>query len=206
MLFRSFFDFFLDDIEEIWIKRGGGPEIKDILIKKLDECKKYGIKGLTMFENKHPVGFGWVDVKTPHYGNIILHTIDPKYDEILAKSIIQLGYFNDVLLELIQFREELTFPEILISQNITQIERFRMGMRLDYGYDYPEIREGVTFSPLTPADIMTSSRVSYKAHKVSEDYLAYPDLNDPQKRIELEKKVFEGIYGPVIDAGSLLLK
>ena len=203
--YQNIIDFFEENLQTIWESRGGTDPIKDILDKKYAECKPYGIKGFVLYKQAHPCGFAWVDTKTPHYGNIMLHTFHAEDEAPLIEAVLKKDYFTDVLLELVQFKEKTSFRQHMLEKNIAEIVRLRMGMYLPEAYDYPSHQNEIAFIPLTKEHYPQSAHLSYIGHQVSNDYLLYPELSDPHKRKHLEKLVFDEIYGPVIQQSSYMM-
>lgn len=203
----QFTDYFLDAIQQTWIDRGFDVEVKDLLREKIlkSASEQEKIYGLVLFDKVLPVGIAWVENNTGKYGNIVLFCTNPAYRKQLIDSCLSAGYFNGVLLEIVTIEDTTEYHNYLNTLNLVKNSRKRMCYWLDEGNEISIKDHNFTFREMKQNDLDITGQMSYDAHKISKDYEMYPDLNDPIKRIELEKKVFNGLYGPIITPASLLL-
>ncbi|RAP38251.1 hypothetical protein DID80_02890 [Candidatus Marinamargulisbacteria bacterium SCGC AAA071-K20] len=203
----NFTEYFLDAIQNTWIERGYDVEVKDILREKIELVKEPNSKvtGIVVFDKILPVAIAWVENNTGHYGNVVMFSINPNYRSTLAEACIDQGLFDGVLLEIVVVEDTKDYHNYLDQKNLVKNSRKRMCYWLDEGNKIEIEDHPYKFELLTEKDLDISGQISYDAHMVSKDYEMYPDLSDPLKRIQLEKKVYNDLYGPVIKPASLML-
>jgi ribosomal protein S18 acetylase RimI-like enzyme len=203
----NFTEFFLDAIQNTWIERGYDVKVKDILREKIELVKEPNSKvsGIVLFDKVLPVAIAWVENNTGHYGNIVLFSMNAGYRQSLVDACLDEGLFNGVLLEIVVIEDTTDYHDYLNTKNLVKNSRKRMCYWLDEGNKIEIKDHPYTFKALTENDLDISGQISYDAHMVSKDYEMYPDLSDPLKRITLEKKVYNDLYGPVIKSASLML-
>ena len=199
---------FYDHIDSILDSRGVRDRIAPILDPKATLAGTPSVDGVMLFnEAQSPVGLGWIERVTPHYGNMIFHALTPHAKPLLAQTIYKKGWLLDFFAELIQFEDDLSpYQDTLLKLGAHENARQRMIRTMDTFSPYPAIKSSdISFKPVTIADIKISSTISYFAHQISRDYAGYPELENLAKRIELEQKVFNRLYGPIIPEASLFI-
>ncbi len=195
---------FIADIDRIWIEKNGVPGIGETLKQKMDMVGEGKIEGIMMFNGKLPLGIAWVEKVGHHYGNMVLHTIGDIEKEALIDGLWQSGALKEVLAELIHFSPTDDYREILLRKGFFENPRQRMALDLRQT-QVPELAEVdpiIGFEDITVDKVPISSPISMEAHKISKDQEHAPDLRSLDKRMELERMVFSGKYGPVVQPAS----
>lgn len=193
-------------IIDCWVSRGGGEDIEDYLNLKETELKAGKFIGVCVKEGKLFKGLALVDKITPHYGNVIVHALDPKYRGSIATALMDQKAIQDCLVEVIQFEDTEDYRNGFRALELPENKRMRMVKYLEEPVDMPELPSGFELSPLTRGDIEEASTVSYFAHKVSKDYEGYRDLESVENRVALETRVFDNIYGRFYPKASYMLR
>lgn len=201
----NFLDIVFQDVQAIWLKRGGPANIIEILNNKKKEISEDKLKGVMIFDHDLPVGFAWVELMNPKYGNMVMHTLAEVFQEPLADYMASSGMMDGAVLELIQFVTNTIYFDTFRRLGLYENKRQRMAKYLNEPIEKPEPRPDTELVLQTETHIPISSAISYRAHQVSRDYEQYCDLTDPEKRLGLEEAVFNGKYGPVIRPASVML-
>ncbi len=194
------------DIDRLWLEKGGLGQLSPFLIDKAFQAGMGKVTGNMLFFHNQPIGMYWVECLTPHYGNMVLHSLQPDCRAILAQHIVSEHLIDDVFAELIQFEDHSDFRAAFVQSGCYENPRQRMGMDLtQYLPQQSRQSPDLSFKLMTRDSIAASSEISCLAHKKSKDYDGYEDLEQVDKRILLEQRVFDGLYGPIIPEASLLL-
>jgi ribosomal protein S18 acetylase RimI-like enzyme len=199
-------DVIFDHIDKVWTAKNDAPGIRNILDNKLDEMKAGKIKGIILFDKKQPKGLAWVDKPTKHYGNMILHTLDIKYQKPLVKALVNSGLIDGALLELVIFEDTYLYDQAFKEHGLITNLRQRMAWFPPENFSCPELSKDISFTKMAKSKAAISAELSYDAHLVSKDYIGYPDLDNLDNRIALEKAVFDGLYGPIVEPASLFIR
>ena len=195
---------FLDDMEAIWVKRGGDPGMSDITKEKIINNKKAKVSGFFLCKNDKPVGVAWIEETSPSYGNISYHCLDEDLIPKLVTFSVEKGYLDNKLMELILIQDLAIYNRILQDLGMTENIRQRMSLWLDQTNLFEVDDGGYQFYKYGKESMKDASLMSFRAHQVSQDYVMYKDLMDPVRRIKLEERVFNEHYGPVIECGTLM--
>jgi ribosomal protein S18 acetylase RimI-like enzyme len=201
-------DIFLEDIKRVWLLKGGQADIADLLREKITgNTNTYQV--MILHEDAHPVGIGWLETLTPHYGNMILHALKPSAREPLTQAFINLGWLKTVFSELIQFDDSPEYFSVLKNSNLHENIRQRMCLDLS-SFVFKknlsdDIEQELTFIPILHAHKEITAQISVLAHRTSKDYEGYPDLENFEKRIQLEDHVYNGLFGKLVPDASLFI-
>jgi ribosomal protein S18 acetylase RimI-like enzyme len=196
---------FWEDIQRLWIERGGTGDVTSLLQDKAFQAGLGKVEGHMAFFQGQPIGMYWVERVTPHYGNMVLHSLHSECRALLVSHIISQGLIKDMFSELIQFEEHDDFRTAFVAEGAYENARQRMGLDTALFQRTLEPRPGLSFTKMSPETTRVSSEISCAAHLVSQDYKGYVDLENVEKRIILEEKVFGGLYGPIIADASFAL-
>ena len=196
--------FLLAEMEALWVSRGGDAGLKDILLAKCDSPTSQ-ITGLVFYDDKKPVGLAWGELTSINYGSMTYHSQDPKYRSAIVDMLVNQGFYDDVIMETVTMEETQEYVELLRAKKLTQNARHRMSTWL-MDHDYFEIPTlPYQFYFYNDEYIDDVAKISVLAHRVSHDYDMYPELVVESRRLDLEKKVLSGHYGPVVQSGSLMV-
>jgi ribosomal protein S18 acetylase RimI-like enzyme len=200
-------DVFMDHMESTWEARGGGPGLKASMKKKvLDEIGKK-ISGEILLHENEPKALYWLEITTPFYGNITLHALDETFAEGLALRAIEKGCFDNKQIEIVQVVETSVYRDVFREYDLTENKRERMALWLEEELFFQEEPTDfdLDYFLMTDEYIETMATMSYEAHQISRDYWMYPEMNDLQGRIGLEKKVFSGQFGDLVPEANLMV-
>ena len=200
-------DLFMDDMEKIWEERGGGPGLKASMKSKVEEEIGKKISGEILMDDGAPKAIYWLEITTPFYGNITLHALEEDYREPLAIRTIQQGCFENRQIEIVQVIETGVFRDTFREYDLVENKRERMALWLEKELYYREEPTDfdLEYFLMTEEYVETMATMSYHAHQISRDYWIYPEMNDLQGRINLEKKVFSGQFGDLIPEANLMV-
>jgi len=199
-------DVFLDDIVRIWVANGASDEIRDILKQKFPLLIDHKIKGVMLYDDQGPKAFGWVERTSPNYGNMILHTLYDQHKPVLVDTLVNSGLMDGGLFELIQFHDtNLAYRNAFVRHGLLENERQRMALFLDEPFPDIKERDDVELLPMRKKDALDFSTISFHAHDESKDYQGYKDMESIDGRLELEKLVYAGTFGKVINDANLFL-
>jgi ribosomal protein S18 acetylase RimI-like enzyme len=195
---------FWPSIAAYWESAGGVREIVPLLQERaIVSTAGIPTQGFIAYSHFQPVSFGWVERSTPHYGNLFVYSLHPEFRTLVPNEIVKAGYLNQVYVELVQFEDAPEYREALLAAGVSEFSRQRMGMELANFKPTVTKRDDVSLTFLKREDAESVGPVSALAHWVGQDYPGYSELEKPDERIMLEKKVFDGLYGTVIERGSL---
>lgn len=200
-------DVFLDDMETVWETRGGGPGLKDSMKSKILEEMGKKVSGEILYDNNQPKAIYWLEITTPYYGNITLHALEERYHEPLGLRTLQQECFTSKQIEIVQVVESSAYRDLFREYDLVENHRERMALWLEESLFFQEEPTGFDVDYFLMADeyVEIMATMSYHAHQVSRDYWMYPEMNDLQARIELEKKVFSGQFGELIPEANLMV-
>jgi len=198
----------IKDVVKIWVDMGSGDAIRGIMEKKCDELKLHDkVKGLGILDNTGALmAMGWVERNTERYGNMILHALKAEFKPILASELVRSGLMDNAFFELIQYHADpADYSKVFVTEGLFVNKRQRMAL-FEADYLPKELNlDGLHISPYTLEAQELTCDISQRAHVFSEDYKGYKDLEELPLRKELELRVFDGLYGPVIKEASFLL-
>jgi ribosomal protein S18 acetylase RimI-like enzyme len=194
-----------EEINRFWINKHGYPDIAEPLKQKIDQIINSKTQGTVVYDNNKPVSIGLVENITKHYSNIIVYSIAHKYHKVLVESIYNLGLLNNKLTELIKFEDSTGYQKHLTKVGLIPNIRQRMAKFLDNDTKFVK-PNNISFSKIKKKELPISAEISYKAHQISNDYQGYPDLDSLENRINLEKLLFQEVYGKVVKPACLFLK
>lgn len=197
---------FFADIERIWYERGGADEIKDILRLKFEGICSGKIRGYVLLDANEPAAITWVEKTSPYYGSVLFHALKPEFAEVMANYMANSELVQGATLELVRIEETTIYHEVFRRAGFVENLRQRMAMHLESGYIAPPAIEGLTVAAYQLEHNSVVSGISCRAHQVSKDYEHYCELNEPDKRLNLEANVHKGVYGEVVKEASLLLR
>ncbi|MCP4051377.1 MAG: GNAT family N-acetyltransferase [bacterium] len=197
-------DTFFKDIERYFNEKDILSIHNTLKIKKA-LMKRKRIKGFVMLKNQKPEGIAWVELVSNHYGNIVIHNMHEESQAELAEYIADSSIMDGAFLELISFVETDTYRNVFTSRGISQHERSRMALDLDNDFPFPDTAPYITFKEIEPEDIIITSRISFRAHQISKDYGRYSDLETIEKRLQLERIVFQEKQGRIVKPATILM-
>ncbi|RAP32847.1 hypothetical protein DID75_03770 [Candidatus Marinamargulisbacteria bacterium SCGC AG-410-N11] len=199
-------DVFINDMKQYWTEPDKvdqyANQMKTQVLKCSDPNSK--VRGLVAFDNEIPVGICWTEVSNKHYGHFTIHTIDDDSATALIQEMINQKHFDQALLELVQIKETPIYRDTCLSFKLIENERKRMACWLDKDVIYDEPDDDIEFFHMSLDTCDLTGKMSYDAHQVSHDYDMYPEMNNLNNRIALEKRVFGGLYGKVISETSIM--
>ena len=97
------------------------------------------------------------------------------------------------------------YKDALYAQPLIANIRQRMSLWLENRSFYIEETQPFTFSEYQKSDAEWAAELSIKSHSISKDYKMYNEMIYVENRIELEKRVWSGWYGDIINPASLVL-
>ncbi|MBH37508.1 hypothetical protein CL658_00555 [bacterium] len=200
-------DVFFDEIDTLYTQNEQAPISQDIK-KKLFEKSTFLIEAFIILKKKTAIGIFWVELTTPHYGNLTIYI--PNSDDLdqSISLIKQKGYFNKKIIELVAMVHFDEIKQLCFELNLTPNIRKRMYLwlnELNQGYVNQNVDFKYTFQPYTKDLTQWGATVSVESHKISKDYEMYEEMLYVDKRKRLEDRVMEGLYGPVLESSSLVL-
>jgi len=163
------------DIERCWLENGNTESIIPYLNDRIEGVKNHKIKGFLAYHNQAPIGICWAELPHKRYGNIFMHTIDPKYAPHLSIKLSRSGFLDGTVMELIQFRNPDDYINGFLGMGLSKKFRYRMGLLNE---DFPEFSENphqVTFEPLTVEHAAIIGELSYISHNHRHDLEGYID-------------------------------
>ncbi|MSR88373.1 MAG: GNAT family N-acetyltransferase [Candidatus Margulisbacteria bacterium] len=196
---------FFTDIKKIWYENNGGPGIEEILLKKTKDLKDGTQAGVFLIDNKVPKGMAWMEPTGEHYGSMLLHVLDKKYEHALAKAYLTSGASNGRLLELITFYKDHQYSDYLLQEGLHTLPRKRLALYLDQWESKNLSDNAITITRLTKEDAATTSKLSNKAHAISGDQVLSLDMTVFEHRFKLETALYEGTHGHLIEPATLQL-
>ncbi|MDP6354012.1 MAG: GNAT family N-acetyltransferase [Planctomycetota bacterium] len=203
----SSIDVIFDDMELAWKEAGRPPDgFREQLENKKKELGGEESSGILMFDGERPVGAAWVDLPHGNYGSLLMHTTQPEYRAGLAQECVDRGMMSDVILELIQFRPGDEFRDAFKAAGLEEKFRQKMAYPLDPPPPAPELPSDITMEPLAVEHAEMAGRISHAAHDISKDLEGYHDFVSPESRAGLERRIFSGMFGPVITQASLFVR
>ena len=152
------------------------------------------------------IGFFFAEKSTPFYGNIQFFSISPDWDCFLTEKAIEKNIFKESIIELIPLQDLTLIKAHLLKMGLKENKRQRMALILEenpFSHEDSPLQDNAHRLPLQKEESPFSSEISVEAHKISLDYVGYQELESLEKRIVLEKKVFDGLYGPMIWQATL---
>jgi ribosomal protein S18 acetylase RimI-like enzyme len=201
------FDTCLDDMDRIWHERTQAEGLKSAVQEKV--IKKLGktMQGVIAFVENTPVGLYWAEINTEHYGNITIHSTDDRVCESLVQHALNEGMFNQRQMEIVQVVETDSIRKALDEAGCIQNHRERMSLWLEEGayFNQEEPEIPVEYFLMAESYKEITAKISFDAHQISRDYYMYPEMSRLDKRIGLEEKVFDGLFGDIVEKASLLV-
>ena len=198
-------EYFLNLIQEQWERRGQDKDIRPALREKIQLCSTGKVDGKILVQGQEPVGIFWMEKNTQTYGSIVFFASHSIYQQALVDSAVQSGYFNDRLLELVDVEDTDAYRKCLEQAGLNKNSRKRMCCWLDKAKRFDEEEHDYTFSPFLKEHVAQTAQISFDAHKVSKDYELYPDLTNLEKRTVLEERVYNGLYGQLVQPASMVV-
>ncbi len=196
---------FFDDIDRVWFERGGEDSIQEAMKDKVFREMKFKVYPFLLDYNGEAVGLVWVELSTDSYGNITFHIPEKEHIEPAVFLLKQEGFFKKRIMEIVQVHDHSYYKDACYKQGLIPNIRQRMCLWLNECDTFEEEDMPVEFYSMTKDNLEWSGALSAKAHLVSRDYDHYDEMKDVQKRIELEKVVWEGLYGKIIEEASIVL-
>ena len=198
-------DILLTHMEQQFIKQGGETTLKTLYREKLETTLNSKLKAEWLYDNDKIVGCYWLDLISPHYGNITLHSIEEKYANIIVDRLIQNGIFLNAQIEIVSISLKDIFKDLFKAHDLIINERQRMALWLEEiaPFHIPDDEHQFFFMSKDYCNI--TGALSYEAHLISKDYEHYPDMNSVSKRIKLEENVFNNRSGNVNKEASLMI-
>ena len=194
---------FFADMERIWYERGGTDEIKEILRLKFEAILSDTIQGYLLLVANEPVALAWVEKTSPYYGNVLLK---PEFAPIMAAHVAKSEIVKGASLELVRMEDTQVYHDVFRQAGFIESKRYRMALHLENEYPVPALVDGLTLEQTQLEHKQAVSEISCAAHRVSKDYEHYCELNEVDKRLNLEENVFKGVYGEVIREATLLMR
>ena len=198
-------DIIFDHIQSVWKARGGTDDITIYLKNKAFFEKKYHVETFIMHDGDAPVGMGWIELTTQSYGNVTFHVLEKKYVNDLICFFVENKSFDYKIIEIVHLEETSMYKDALYAQPLIANIRQRMSLWLENRSFYIEETQPFTFSEYQKSDAEWAAELSIKSHSISKDYKMYNEMIYVENRIELEKRVWSGWYGDIINPASLVL-
>ena len=195
----------LDHIESEWIKLGGQEGLKKYYIEKLSTLLKDNLNAESIYDNDTLVGCYWVELISPHYGNVTIYCSKEKYTTPIVDRLVQNGIFINAQIEIVTISFKETFRQLFMKHDLIINERQRMALQLDTLAPFTVPDQGYHYFLMSKDYHDITGSISYEAHRISKDYEHYPEMNTCEKRTQLEKNVFDGRSGPVNKNASLMI-
>lgn len=203
----SLLDPILDHIDRGWQASGRPGSIRDELEAKKESIAAGKTRGLLGLEEGKPACVAWIDIAYGSYGSILVHATRPELRQPIAEAIYRSGLMNGKVLEFVCFGHQAdanAFHAIFRNMGLLSQRRQKMARSVMPPPQAP-LPEGVTFAPLISDLAHVSGNISYLAHQASRDLEGYADFSSAEQRIDLERRIFNGIYGHVIEQACLIL-
>ncbi|RAP29835.1 hypothetical protein DID78_03065 [Candidatus Marinamargulisbacteria bacterium SCGC AG-343-D04] len=191
------------DIDAVWKNSGGEGVVAEDMKQKLFHDKQFEKHPLLLTENDKAVGITWPEITTPYYGNITIHVPDDKHVEALIFHLKKKQYFKNKIMELVHIKQTSLYKECCFKHELISNIRQRMYLWLTNIPYFQEEKHPFEFRSLSEADIEWTSKISVDAHKISKDYQFYEEMINVDKRANLEKNVWGGMFGDVVQSGSI---
>lgn len=200
-------DVFLDHMEKVWRDLGAGPGVKASMKSKLTKEIGKKISGEILYDNSEPKAIYWLEIITPFYDSITLHALEEQYEEPLGLRTIERKCFDTKQIEIVQVAETSGYRDLYREYALVENHRERMALWLEEGLFFQEEPTDLDteYFLLTKDYVEITGTMSYHAHQVSRDYWMYPEMNDLQSRINLEKKVLSGKFGDLIPEANIMV-
>ncbi|MBT6121396.1 GNAT family N-acetyltransferase [bacterium] len=198
---------FFSDIYKYFDTEESIAAVKDAFEKKIDLIKTGKIEGRLILKDNSPVGFGWVELTAPAYGNMMLHCYDDETAAKLAEDFVDQKLVKGRLLELVQFKSTTPYINIFDRYKMHRNFRQRMGISLDSEkWLHPSLPSDLTYEEMDESTISDTGTLSYLAHQISQDQQGYEGLYSIQNRVKLEKSVLANERGKFNPTASFVLK
>jgi ribosomal protein S18 acetylase RimI-like enzyme len=194
-----------DDMERSWQEAGRPGSIRSQLESRKSLIQQATLRGLLALDRGQPCGMAWVDLPHGIYGSVLLHTLRPEHRTPLARAFIQSGFIDGAVVELVQFQPGEEFHQVFRALSMKEHLRQKMALELHRFSRSSPPPDGVRFHPLGMEHADLTGAISVAAHQQSRDLDGYPDFSTPQRRAALERSLFHGLYGPIIQPASRLL-
>ncbi len=195
----------LSAIEKEWLQIGGEPGINEFYYKKISKVNKKKEKTELLYDNNKVVGFYLSEMSSQHYGVVTIYCKQKKYIKPLSERIIENGIFINAQIEIstITFKEE--FKSTFQEHDLIINQRHRMSLQLDSLTPFNIAKDEYDYFLMDNQYSNITGAISYEAHLISKDYKHYPDMNTLEKRIQLEKDVFNKRSGEVNKNASIMI-
>ena len=195
----------LNHIESEWIKLGGDPGLDKFYIKKINQINPKKEKAELLYDNNTIMGCYWTEMNSTHYGNVTIYCKKKHYINTLTERIIENGIFINAQIEIITitFKEE--FKTAFQQHDLIINQRHRMSLQLNELKPFNISKDEYEYYLMDKQYSNITGAISYEAHLISKDYEHYPDMNTIEKRIQLEKDVFNGRSGEVNKNASIMI-
>ena len=192
-------------IDKTWLQ-SNESSIIPFLNEKKESILKLEIDGEVLLVDSVIQGIYWVEKVTPHYGNILIHTFDQIFDPIILNRIKQIKALQNILGEVIHFRDPAYFLSLLEELGFNLSPRQRMALWLNEIEEedlYPLEDASLSFEQLDNTDTAWLSKLSFDAHQISQDQKYSPDLQTIEQRSKLDSLVFTEKVGKLVKSASL---
>ena len=202
---------FFSDMDALFCgKYPDSSSILSVFLEKKALILDGSVDGIMVFQGDKAVGVAWVEKVGPRYGSLLCHCMHGLSVSVFATCILESDLTNNVLLELSQFADLAVYQSAFEQLDYRFVFRQRMALDLlqtpvsdDYALDDPAGK--LSFCPLVSLDSAVSAEISFAAHNVSLDQIHCPDMNTLSGRLSLERDLFKGVYGTLIEPASLVL-
>ena len=152
------------------------------------------------------LGVLWLEKTTPYYGCITYCCFEKGHEEDMVQWSFQQNMFMDAILELVYLQNVTPYLTALRKLPLKENKRQRMGCWLSENTALLNPTEHpFSIRRLSKYDCAQSGELSFLAHQVSKDYEFYSEMNCLERRIKLEERVFDSLYGPVLSELSFKL-
>lgn len=199
-------DALFDDIERAWEKLGRPGSLRPHLKSKREDLVAGKMDGLIGLDDGQPAAVGWTDLPHGNYGTVVLHAVSPDDEVALGEGVVKAGLLNGRVLELVHFRTPDNYRHVFGKNGLKEHFRQKMAIGLAQIPPAPSLPEEVKIEQLEAEHADAAGEISHAAHATSKDLKGYPDFETPQRRADLERKIFSGLFGPVIRPASLLVR
>ncbi|MBT5955049.1 GNAT family N-acetyltransferase [bacterium] len=198
---------FFSDIYKYFDTEESRAAVKDAFGKKIELIKNGTIEGRLILKDSQPKGFGWVELSSPVYGNMMLHCFDDETSTRLAEDFIEQKMIKGRLLELIQFKSVTPYINVFDKHKVHRNFRQRMGLALHSDdWLHPALPSELSYEEIDESNISRTGEISYLAHQISQDQQGYEGLYSVENRVALEKRVLANEKGTFNPSCSFILK
>jgi len=196
-------DVVLNDIEEICKRYQTDSPIRSVIKEKINT---HNTTTCLIEDNNIVTGLMYIEKQQAHYGNLLVHAINPDHlKELIHNFIIQYPQ-HETVVELTHFREDFIIQDLLIEHGLLEKERQRMVYTIPTDVEHPILSAGLSLEHITPENCHHVGDISAKAHSIRQNIEGYKDFENAENRVEMEQLLLAETFNKYLNSASFLLK